>query len=528
MRITDITKSTKLLPCFLSLSLLFPNIVNAQFPISWTRINEQHRIVTVDNRKFKASLVRTKKKPYKIAWHAINQRRDVVGDEKHELSLHNKIAKAATISRYVSRSNNLDGVLGSHIKNFRKFLYAASIVEVSKFVRDVGSKLEGKLIRMSLTGYNEVDTTKIISSEMKKELFKRFDSDDSRINSIEDLAKKLKSNYNLTSLIGIAKSLYKLEKARIILKNTSTWSYRNASIFYELYKSGLLEGLAYQKFWTIINIMKNLGWKKQAKIIVNNFGEGLIGIKFSELFNKSNKNRDIGVFVGKQKESSMFTPIDRLYSSEKCSDNDSFIHDFLYPHNNDRKNRKRFENILKLSSRSLNNPLIYTNLDCYTDQEVITVTQAEFPSAIKIKDSVMIAAILKIFKISDDRSHEMFNRAVDKIFMYKNNIRKMGTKISLYDLTGDKIPEIIVESESQGNIGIQDYSVIGIKENEFDFLLNVKNIAQGELIIKEGNLIISKSYPRWRDPNCCPSRDKLTQYKWNGKKFDSRSWVVEK
>ena len=488
----------------LTTQLFFPNLTNGEIPSKWTRISEPTRTIELGRRKFNASLLRTKDKPHNIGWYIIEDNGDVIGDNTSEANLYGELIKVATISRYVSNSREINSVLDSHINSFRKSFYAISATELAIITRNVGSDIEGRIARLVLEGHEFKDISFEIYKEIRNNIRDEFIRDRTIIQSVQDISDRLKNDFTITTLRGISKSIKQLEMAKKIANENKTWSYNEAVNFYAFYKVGLLSGVKYMEIWNNVKSLDNKGWKKHASSIAESFRGGFKGENFTRLFrNAYGEYLPLMPKINLKDKFELFEPIDRLYYTKECSGNIILLTDFLYPSNRDKEAKRILEKDINESGVTLFMPVKYLNLDCHTDQEAIVITKGASHSG--YEGSVWVSSILNIFRLRNNliqKIRPVYRIDIDRSLVSVSNIndlrnlKNLETKIELKDLTRDNIPEIIVESESQGSEGYTNFLVIGFKKNNFDILFNLKDVAGGRSYVTNKGLVISKEYPR--------------------------------
>jgi hypothetical protein len=84
------------------------------------------------------------------------------------------------------------------------------------------------------------------------------------------------------------------------------------------------------------------------------------------------------------------------------------------------------------------------------------------------------------------------------------------------DVTGDRVPDLVVPVYSGGSGGIFHYFVYSVVDGEVRNILARNNLYQAGVSVSSGRLIQKLPYYDANDANCCPSRVEIAIFRWNG------------
>lgn len=307
----------------LVLSLLMPFSIACAtefLPQNWNHENKSCYI-NYENKTYNAELIR---KENKKSW-LIYENKNLIGDDKNEIKLYEKLAFTATISNFNNNNKEYPETLRKISKDF---IAEANNYELSyvlpKFIFEFGSELEGKIANIYFFGGGRKalsqtsKTREIIEKEIIKKAFNEVKKEYMENNGLNkknklELAKILIKKVKESEYCNLVNAAEKLNKAAKIEEKTEEWDYETASEFYNNWKSGYMDGLAHLTYLNSLN--KNRNFDFITETIIRKFGKEFTGIsedKINELeklfFSKELENLT--------KEENIFDDFEYLYNPE--------------------------------------------------------------------------------------------------------------------------------------------------------------------------------------------------------------------
>lgn len=140
-----------------------------------------------------------------------------------------------------------------------------------------------------------------------------------------------------------------------------------------------------------------------------------------------------------------------------------------------------------------------------------------------------------IFKLKDNRWVKLVDQRLESLSqdtlkagnsdMAMTEYAKGENKFQLTDLTGDNLPDVLVETQSEGTGAYLGAFIYGVKDKQIQELWQEGPIAKGATGIEKDMVWVIIADYQPDDPTCCPSAWIKTWWKWRDNAFKSEGTI---